>query len=78
MGTKKKKVEFEPNRWIKFNYGEFECYGRTYLTNGQYDENMEAIPDSEREPMIACVQPTGATSHFKYENELITNIKYLK
>lgn len=80
MTTKKEKEkpEFKSDKWIKFNYGEFICYGRTYQTNGQYDENMEIIPNSEKESMIACVQETGATSHFRYDNELITNIKYLK
>lgn len=71
MVTKKEKEkpEFKSNKWIKFNYGEFVCYGRTYMKDGETNNSIQ---------LIAAVQQTGATSHFRYDNELITNIKYLK
>lgn len=71
MTTKKEKEkpEFKSDKCIKFNYGEFVCYGRTYLTNSENQDSLQ---------MIGTVQETGATSHFRYDNELITNVKYLK
>lgn len=69
MGNKKKKAEFEPNRWIKFNYDKFVCYGITYMKDGETSNSIQ---------LIAAVQQTGVTSHFRYDNELITNVKYLK
>lgn len=30
----KEKPEFKSDKWIKFNYGKFVCYGRTYMKDG--------------------------------------------
>ena len=59
--------DFISGRWIKFMYDSFECYGRTYCTN---------IDSGEK--MIGCVDEKGNIMTLKYDNQIVTKIKYLK